>query len=93
VNEDDRMLWEAAVFGKEVEDWLKSDIGDYMVQRARTEAIECYGQLKVVSPWRWLKIQDLQNRIKVCEWFRDWLGEAYQTGVQATQALEEEHGP
>ena len=57
----------AAVLGKQVEDFLGSDIGKYLVGRAESDALEALEELKRVSWWRSRRIKWLQNRIYVAE--------------------------
>lgn len=89
---DDKVLMETAVLGKEVEDFLASDIGTYLVSHAQEQAALAYDQLKRVHPWRRRRIQELQNVIWRSEQFRDWLAQAYESGRSAHQLLEEQRG-
>ena len=86
---DDEELMRAAIFGKEAELFLGSPIGDFLVRHAQTEASVAAHKLKQVLPWRRRRIQELQNQIRVAEWFQVWLGEAVAQGRQATEILEE----
>lgn len=83
---------ETAVFGKQVENFLASELGRHLVKRAEVEADVAIDALKKVYPWRRRKIQELQNRIWVAERFQQWLADAVMDGMQATQLLEEDHG-
>jgi hypothetical protein len=80
---------QAAVLGRQVEDFLESDIGKYLVQRAEEEGAQALEELKRVSWWRSRRIRWLQNRIWVTESFQKWLGQAYSEGIHATNELEE----
>lgn len=79
-----------AVLGRQVEDFLDSDIGKYLVQRAEEEANEALEELKKVAWWRHNRLKWLQNRIWVTEHFQMWLGQAYREGIQALQSIEEQ---
>lgn len=79
-----------AILGKDVEDFLNSDIGKYLIGCAEQEAVEAMNELKTVSTWRKRKILDLQNRIWRAESFQKWLGELIISGRQAIQQLDEE---
>jgi hypothetical protein len=81
---------EIAIFGRQVEDFLKSDVGDYLINRAKDEAEEAMDLLKNTHPWRKRRIQQLQNQIKVAESIKGWLGGAVAAGIQATRVLEGE---
>jgi len=78
----------AAVLGRQVEDFLQSDIGKYLVGRADSDAQEALDQLKRVAWWRGKRIQYLQNRVYVAEKFQEWLGNAYSEGLNALRSLE-----
>jgi hypothetical protein len=86
---EDETLMRTAIFGQEVELFLKSHIGDFLVKHAQAEADIAAHKLKRVLPWRRRRIQELQNAIRVAEWFQIWLGEAVAQGQQATEILEE----
>ena len=86
----DDAIVEQAVFGREIELWLQSPIGDYLMKRAEHEIDAALQQLKRVHPWRRRRITELQNQVRVAEWFQVWLGDAIQAGRQATEILEEE---
>lgn len=86
---DDEELMRAAIFGKEAELFLESPMGDFLLNHARAEADIAAHKLKSVAPWRRKRITELQNQIKVAEWFQVWLGEAVAEGRQATEILEE----
>jgi len=84
----------AAVLGAQVDDFLSSDIGKYLMGKADRDITEAVELLKRASPWRRRRIIELQNRIHVAERFKNWILEAYQEGLVALQAIdnEEEHG-
>lgn len=86
---DDPTL-ERAVFGKEVENFLNTRIGKYLVQRAEEEAEEATERLKTTAAWRTRRIRELQNEIKVAESIQQWLADAVMDGIQATNLLEGE---
>jgi hypothetical protein len=81
-------LVKSAVLGAEVEQFLESDIGKYLVGRAEAEALEAVELLKRVSFWRKHRIIWLQNRISVAESFQKWLGEAYSEGLHSLHTIE-----
>ena len=89
-NEDP--LVRAAVFGRQVEDFLSSDIGRHIAARASDEIDAALHQLKSISPrffWGRRKIARLQEQIAVAERVISWLADAVTEGRQATQALED----
>ena len=79
--------WRVAVLGKEIENVLGTEIGQYLIQCAEREASEAADELKTVWPWRTRRIRELQNRIWVAEHFQKWLGDAIVAGRQATNYL------
>lgn len=85
----DPMLQQAA-FGRQVELFLQSDIGDFLLKRSEEEIAEAVLKLKTVNPWRRRKIQELQNAIKIAEKFQFWLADAIAAGNQAHELLMEE---
>jgi len=78
----------AAVLGRQVEVFLESDIGKYLVGRAEAEAAGAIEQLKCISVWRKNRIRELQGEIWVAERFQEWLGQAYSEGIHALNTLE-----
>jgi hypothetical protein len=79
-----------ASFGREVELFLQSDIGDFLVKRSEAEIAEAVQLLKAVSPFRRRRIAELQARIQVAERFQLWLADAIASGHNALSQLEEE---
>jgi hypothetical protein len=79
---------QAAILGRQVEVFLDSDIGKYLVSRAENEAADALEQLKVISTWRKRRILELQNRIWVAEHFQEWLGQAFSEGIHALNIIE-----
>ena len=84
-------LVQFAAFGREVDIFLRSDIGDFLVKRSEEEITEAVQALKTVHPWRRRRIQELQNKIAVAERFQLWLADAIADGQTAMQQLEEDH--
>ncbi len=83
-------LFAEAILGRDAEDFIQSDIGQYLIGCAEQEAQEAMEQLKHVFPWRRRKIVELQNRIWRAESIQSWLAEIVIKGKQATQQLEGE---
>lgn len=79
-----------AVFGKQVQDFLTGDIGDYLLKQSQEKAEEAIEELKTVWPWRRRRIQHLQNEIRIAEDFQNWLGHAVASGLQAMKRIEGE---
>lgn len=81
-------LYAEAMFGKDAEEFITSDIGRYLIGCAEQEAQEAADQLKRVLPWRRRKITELQNKIWRAESIQSWLAEIVIKGKQAVQQLD-----
>ena len=86
----DKELLAEAMFGKDAEEFINSDLGQYLIGCAEQESYEAIDKLKTVFPWRRRRITELQNVIWRAESFKSWLAELVIKGRQATQQLEEE---
>lgn len=80
----------SAVFGQEVQDFLHSPIGDFLLKRAETQLETAIGALKVCDPENGSAIMKLQQRIRLLEEFESWLGDAVVEGLTAIQIIEGE---
>lgn len=83
-------LYAEAILGKDAEDFIKSEIGRYIIGCAEQEANDAIYQLKRVYPWRRRKIAELQNKIWRAESIQSWLAELVIRGTQAISQLDEE---
>jgi hypothetical protein len=82
-------LEKSIAFGFQVEDFLASDIGKYLIKRA-DEEIECaVEELKHADPDAPSVIRSLQSKIAVAESIQYWLAEAIQDGQNSMQELNE----
>lgn len=83
-----------ARFGREVEVFLESDIGQFMMQRA--ELVSAEAAEKLIATAHTLDrdgIRDLQQLIAFGKGFENWLTEAVQEGHAAIELLkEDDHG-
>jgi hypothetical protein len=80
----------AAVFGRQVEDFLASDIGKYLVARAEEQRERSIERLKTANPWRRQFIQRCQNEVRVVDMFQQWMADAILEGQAALAVLEGE---
>lgn len=78
-----------AVFGRQVELFMESDIGQYIAQCAATEVEEAVGKLKYVDPEDTSTIRSLQHKIGVAESVIGWLADAINSGNQSREMIEE----
>jgi hypothetical protein len=85
-NEEAR-LEELVRFGVETEQFLKSNIGRYLLDRSKEEIEAAVQGLKVVDPYSGKPVQDLQNIIRRNEGVEQWLGEIIQSGWDARNLL------
>lgn len=83
-------LFAEAILGRDAEEFILSDIGQYIIGCAEQEANDAISQLKTVYPWRRRKITELQNKIYRAESIQSWLAELVIKGKQATQQLDGE---
>ena len=76
-----------AVLGKQVEDFLQSDLGNYLLNMAREEEIQAIEELItcVAMP----EIEQARARIWRARSFQLWLGEAVERGLQAIALMKE----
>ena len=86
---EDNPKLRAAVFGRQVEIFLESDIGQYLLQCAQIDVEKALEKLKRVNPRDVEAVQNLQNDIRVAESIVGWLSDAINSGKQATEALKE----
>jgi hypothetical protein len=78
-----------AVFGRQVEQFLKSDIGQYIIQSADADIGEALDKLKNADPFKPELIISIQMKIGIAESVKGWLADAIASGRMATKTLEE----
>ena len=78
--------------GFQVEAFLQSDIGRYLVQRAEAQIEEAVEKLKRCDPENSTQIRAIQHDIQVAEDIQYWLAEAIQSGLNAQQQLHDQEG-
>lgn len=83
-------LYAEAMLGRDAEEFIHSDIGQFLIGCAEQEISEASEQLKRVHPWRTRRIRELQNQIWRGESFQSWLAELVMRGKQALQSIEED---
>lgn len=84
---------QAAVLGKMVEDFLTSDVGDYLLQRAKSQeeaATEGLLSLCFAGAPDPKELERFTLQIRCARMFQQWLGEAVETGLQALELMKEE---
>jgi hypothetical protein len=83
-------LLDTAVFGERVSQFLKTDVGQYLIDRADDERDAAVEAIKIVNPASINDVMRLQNRIWLMEQFKTWLADAVVAGLQAEKALQGE---
>lgn len=85
--EANKELYAAVEFKMEVEGFLKSKIGKYLIARAEAEREEAIRSLVNVAPVDVHKISELQSTIKRAESIQYWMAELITEGVNAEEQL------
>ena len=75
--------------GGQAGEFLRSDIGRHLVGCLKQEIVLAQDALSSTSPWRFLKVQELQNRIWRSKFMLVWLRELLIGGKSAQSALNE----
>ena len=83
------VLMAEAILGQDANEFLNTELGQYLVGRANQEKKDALEQLARVSVWRKNRIRDLQARVWRAESFLIWIAELITSGKQAEGVLEE----
>jgi hypothetical protein len=89
LNPDDPLV-RTAVFGEQVQEFLRGDIGSYLIERIERKVQEIEHQLHTCD---FATVQDFklhQARLAMYEGLQAWLGDAVAEGIRATQTLDGE---
>ena len=89
-NLETRQTLKTIDFGFEVQAFLESNLGRYLIGRAEAKIEESLEELKHADPENASQIRALQHNIHVAEDFQYWLGEAVQAGLNAQREFLEE---
>ncbi len=85
----ERTAFAEAAMGRDAIEFIKSQLGRYIVGCAKQEADDALLELKRVFPWRRRRIQQLQAQIWRAESFAGWLGDLVIRGRAAELTLDE----
>lgn len=85
---DRQTLHAEIVLGDDIAKWLETDAGRYMAAGFEAYEHEALEQLARIWPWRWKRIAQLQERIRIARRFSSLAAEAIIAGRQALQELE-----
>lgn len=78
-----------AAFGKQVDLFMKSDVGQYLLARAADQIYEAQEMFKRADCSKASDVQMLQNKIIVADSIVQWLRDAVGDGIQALNILED----
>lgn len=87
--EDPLVRW--ATFGRQVEDFLDSPIGQHLLAKARNDSQDAADKLKLADPEDAKAVRALQNQARIADSILTWLGDAIHAGQSALDALKEGH--
>ena len=89
MNGDVEVLVDVAVLGKQVQNFFDSDIGKFLLHRAKMEYDGGIKALKQTDPTDTRAIIVAQNAVWRAESIKDWLDEAILAGLKAEVVLED----
>ncbi len=78
-----------AILGQDAEEFMRSDVGRYILGRAQQEAQEAMDKLKTTSAWRRRRITQLQSEIWRAESIQGWVIELINNGLSSERALDQ----
>lgn len=82
-------LYNVAVLGEQVDSFIRSDVGQYVVAHIENEIEQCLQKLRVVNPNDPEAVRQAQSDIRRAESMKDWLTSAIIAGIKAKDVLEE----
>jgi hypothetical protein len=86
---ENQELLDQAVLGRQVEDFLLTDVGKFLLAKAENEYIMALQALSEVDASNVQLILQHQGDAKTALNFRAWLSEAVTSGLKAKEILEE----
>lgn len=88
--EQNRKLFADVDFGMEIEAFLRSKVGKYLLARAEDDREKGVAELLEADPSNMAKILQLQSQVKRADSIQQWMAEAIQQGTYAQQQLMEQ---
>lgn len=73
-------------FGMTVQEFLESDVGQYLQARAIVDRNAALEELANTQPHQWELIAAIQQRIRVIDQWQHWIGDAINEGESARKA-------
>lgn len=86
----DDPLVRTAVLGHQVQEWIESPVGTFVMGRVRTRLSTLERSLKTIDPLKTMEVARLQAEIKHWEGFAGWMGEAIQAYITAIEIIDGE---
>lgn len=86
---ESEILFDVAVLGEQVDQFLKNDIGQYLLEHCHAEIKAGIEDLKKADCNDAKKVWEAQARINVAESIEGWLREALMAGLKAREILED----
>lgn len=81
-----------AILGQDAEDFVKSELGRYILGRVEQEREQAVQAFSKTATWRTRRIKELQNDIWRCDTFKGWLVDIVLAGKEAISLLEQRDG-
>lgn len=85
-----RTLLAEVDLGQQMNEFVRSDIGKHLIGCIQHEVWTAQESLSAVSPWRFFKVQELQNRVWRAKFMLAWISELLAGGKSAQSALNEQ---
>lgn len=86
--EQTEALMEVAAFGRAVNDFWDSPIGQYLLEKSLEEYNSALEEFKKCTPTDSTAIMNIQGRMWRAESFKDWLSQSITAGIKALDILE-----
>jgi hypothetical protein len=86
---EEEVLYDVAVLGKQTEAFFKSDVGKFLLDRIDRDIEDGLNELREMDCFSPEEIYRAQGKVKQAERLRRWLEEAVVAGLKAQTILEE----
>jgi len=88
-DEDEVLMIRRAVFGEQVQQFISSQIGQYLLARAQEEKVNAQIEFLEVDPSNVEAVRTIQNKILLSNKFAGWLQDAVGDGLRALGIIED----
>jgi len=85
---DEQALGEKIFLGAEVERFLATTVGRYLVQRAEAQRESAVADFAAANPTDTAAIVEIQMRLRMAETFQSWLADALIEASEAARQVE-----